>query len=504
MRVCVCLRVCVCGRITLLSSVFLQCKSKVPGVSLTVGRAPPLVTFPQPPGKQAPPLSCQSPPSRSCNIFLHFTPSCQNPPIPQPCPRQDATASHDGNRASMDNILDGSLDFEAPMPRVEYEERIRLAVKLESTIRKTLPLFQLNAAMFSALMVAPLGRLQSLIDTDDPDSLRSNLVLVRTSLNGMHNLLRVCNYILSLLHLPRHALTEALVFRGPGTVAATPAEVSDRTSSGSRKRPRSHSSRPLSPGHAGRTTSSTDKSRPRNSIERHCALRRDGEVCVITGTSSPQVCHIVPFSWTENKKNCGIVQSAMYDHGDLLWQRESMPAEELCELYRAPSSSDQSWNMLSLSPLLHVWWARPYFGLEYLGRLPPDSDDLVSVELRFRWLLRDKFIRPETAILLDKERDYHNCLLSRIWSSPDNHTIAARFITSGRQVLTGHTFFVRIPAQHVSKFIAAIKVQWALTQVAAMCGFAEAEDDDNDPDHAVREATILDWLRDVSGTEGCS
>lgn len=205
---------------------------------------------------------------------------------------------------------------------------------------------------------------------------------------------------------------------------------------------------------------------------------------------------------------------AMFNVASILWDADDLADEDQDELYRAPGTADQSWNMLSLSPQLHVWWSKPYFGLEYLGQLPAE-DAVVPVELRFRWLPRDQGMKPEITMNLAEERDYNRGLLSRIRDVRENPSTAARFIGSGHRVRSGHTVWVRIPAQHVARFITAIKVQWALCQVAAMCGFAENKDDvnqDSDDDNPLviqaqladveaRRRNVMDWLEEISKAE---
>ncbi|KAK3938691.1 hypothetical protein QBC46DRAFT_343278 [Diplogelasinospora grovesii] len=50
-----------------------------------------------------------------------------------------------------------------------------------------------------------------------------------------------------------------------------------------------------------------------------------------------------------------------------------------------PAASDKSWNMISLSPQLHAWWDRQYFGLEYMGGFVlPNA--MFRIQVRLQWL----------------------------------------------------------------------------------------------------------------------
>ncbi|KAM4060443.1 HNH endonuclease [Hirsutella rhossiliensis] len=404
---------------------------------------------------------------------------------------------HDGDHAIMRDLrkfLQGNHDFSPAvdrMPMDEYEERLRLVCALTAVIEvKSSIAPTLRAAEFSAFMVAPLGRLRTMLRAGDVDSLPYDTALhVLTALHSTHNLLRV-------------------FLRGPGTMAPATSSLSDSTSPRPRKRARSGSNLRWTsrPGSGAPLDPSQLQARARSRAERQRAFVRDKGLCVITGTSYPQVCHIVPFSWTESQKNCDILKEVILIPKDVIWNDDDLPSEAWTALWREPGSCDKSWNMLSLNPLLHVWWARSFFGLEYLGRLPAEEDGdkagaVIPVELRFRWLRRHPTARPDMVINFDDERDYANCFVSRLYDSPTDPATAERFVVSGQSVRTGHTICVRVPEPDADKFVAAVKVQWALTQIAAMCGFAETCDDDYDDDNPqaqrASEARVCEWLRDV-------
>ncbi|KAK3361012.1 hypothetical protein B0T24DRAFT_599792 [Lasiosphaeria ovina] len=48
--------------------------------------------------------------------------------------------------------------------------------------------------------------------------------------------------------------------------------------------------------------------------------------------------------------------------------------------------SDKLWNMISLSPHLHVWWRRAYFGFKFLGILPSEEEDKSMIRVQFHWM----------------------------------------------------------------------------------------------------------------------
>lgn len=95
------------------------------------------------------------------------------------------------------------------------------------------------------------------------------------------------------------------------------------TSTGSRKRARLAMGQPSTSGPSSEAPSVTG----RNKTESNRALVRDKELCVVTGTSCPQVCHIVPFSWTESQKNYNFVGGAIFGPFNVLWNTNDLPRE---------------------------------------------------------------------------------------------------------------------------------------------------------------------------------
>ncbi|RCI10340.1 hypothetical protein L249_4345, partial [Ophiocordyceps polyrhachis-furcata BCC 54312] len=325
-------------------------------------------------------------------------------------------------------------EYQAPVdmvPREEYETRLELISRIVDDIRSTAPAFELTLAMFSALMLAPLHCLQMF--TEGPSMAR----------------------MVSLENI-RALLTSFL--RGPGGNPSA--------------RPRQS---------IGAALTAALNAPSRSQMEKNNVLRRDGDACVVTGAPFPDVCHILPFSWSKSRYNCYKVQGELIYH-EHLWGDGNFSAEVRNWLTESPGAADKSWNMICLSPSLHRLWGKALFGLKYLGQLPAPPDEAeVPVQLQFRWLRREAVAPPEAwkPINPEGERDFETSRTSRFLNGVDAESmVSAHFAGSARPVESGHVITIRIPREDVQKFIAVINIQWSLCQLAAMSAAAEALEDE--------------------------
>ncbi|RDA85906.1 hypothetical protein CP532_2727 [Ophiocordyceps camponoti-leonardi (nom. inval.)] len=216
---------------------------------------------------------------------------------------------------------------------------------------------------------------------------------------------------------------------------------------------------------AARTPKGRDKS------ESAKARRRDGDVCIVTGATLPDVCHIVPFSWTSCDFHRDFIQTTLASA-----QHFGLPGlnfQQRCQMFRANGGADKAWNMLCLSPLLHKLWGKAQFGFKLIRRLDPTMQGLVPVELQFRWFRSPADgEKPNTPIDLATEQDYANCRASRLFHDYGYTNGSVRFAQSGHIVRSGHLCRVMIPLQDVDNFEAMIETKWAACTLAAMSAAA--------------------------------
>lgn len=187
------------------------------------------------------------------------------------------------------------------------------------------------------------------------------------------------------------------------------------------------------------------------------AFKRDEGRCVITGTTDPDVCHIIPFADSE---------SDQYRHHLVgLFHMEAFWGEARCRrLYkslssgRLPNMIDTAANMVCLSREVHTSWAQ---GLLAFGPLETPATCWPCIRLRVRWL----------------ERTWIPSMESRVSFSTDPRTVLVpedMRITRSRTVTDGQviTIFAEKKDQLPNRDI--LELQWAFLGMHASSGAPDA------------------------------
>lgn len=210
----------------------------------------------------------------------------------------------------------------------------------------------------------------------------------------------------------------------------------------------------------------------RNSSAISGCKSRDGNKCVLTGASDPEVCHIVPFSWnstqTNIKKTWYVYQAAALLMG-IEWTDEKSLL--LTNPY-APGGSDHVWNTICMSPLLHKWWSQAFFGLKCLGILPTDEGTSI-VEVQFQWMPRSKR-NPMASCSLTEENDMK--MIDEVKAFTDGGSLPVipehSRLDLNCPLLSGHTFHVEMPPEDAERFKDMLDLQWVCIVIAALSGAA--------------------------------
>ncbi|UPK94853.1 hypothetical protein LCI18_005788 [Fusarium solani-melongenae] len=113
----------------------------------------------------------------------------------------------------------------------------------------------------------------------------------------------------------------------------------------------------LNPGEGSNTTSRSsvvsDTTKVRNGDQKDLCLALDKRVCIVTGASHPNVCHIIPCSSVHHRAFIKSLRPILAQYLGLPKDHTTyMMLDSLIEL----GSSDHVWNMICLSPTLHDWW----------------------------------------------------------------------------------------------------------------------------------------------------
>ncbi|PHH58751.1 hypothetical protein CDD82_2736 [Ophiocordyceps australis] len=226
-------------------------------------------------------------------------------------------------------------------------------------------------------------------------------------------------------------------------------------------------------------TASDERPDTRSQTAANLAMERDGHRCILTKTSQPDACHIIPFSINKTEGKRTLTQK-ICDH--ILPRIVGLDDLKTAEtaIHGKVKASDEAWNILSLSPQLHRWWTqgRWAFKLEGLiptGQVSSDGQELVKVRLIFHWItVRGK--QPYLPVVPSVE------LANQMLNTCDKDFTpwAIRYDT-GRPVLTGDVVDIAMTSPEADKMAVVIKVQWAALQIASMSGAADVPDELMDP-----------------------
>lgn len=247
------------------------------------------------------------------------------------------------------------------------------------------------------------------------------------------------------------------------------------------------------------TFSPDDGKRNRDTVKR--CKERDGHVCVLTGTSDPEVCHIVPFSWNDGRANILKTQCVFGASEMLMGTNWADEWDNFLANLEAPGGSDRVWNTICISPILHRWWAQAYFGLKCLGIVLKDKNT-AAVEVQFHWMPRSRKdptapydLAKENGLskMVDEVKAFTDdgCLPA----TPRYGKIGASRIDLSCPLLSGHTFRVEMPPDDAGRFKGMLDFQWACILVAALSGAAGAPH--LLPDHpgwADPDLRTLEWV----------
>lgn len=186
--------------------------------------------------------------------------------------------------------------------------------------------------------------------------------------------------------------------------------------------------------------------------------------------------------------------------------------------------TDRSWNMLSLSPSLHTWWARGYFAFRCLGVTPAEGGQGI-VDLQLHWMPRPSRSttcpRPwELFVAQNDHRSFIDEWMGRsCYGDPEPESTASSrtgtdaMLTvphpaTSRLIQTGQLFRVTLSSMaDAYNMKIMLDLQWSCIKIASMSGAADSaiflagDDNDYDDDHNA-EAAEADLLYSVPNDDG--
>ncbi|KAH8648999.1 hypothetical protein BGZ61DRAFT_376214 [Ilyonectria robusta] len=378
-------------------------------------------------------------------------------------PDQDERVIH-----AVKSSLKMDLPFEKPrnlLPLDEAEIRRHHAIKIESHIRTYDPNFQINAVQLAIILLVPLSVLKR----------HGYLSHQTVTAIGLYDRLE------SIPSLTKHFLQKK--WTNDEYTRLSKARQLNTTSSKKSSNKKSSSKRPR-PSASSRLEDDDGEYLPndqsRNKTEKKLCLERDGDACVVMGTSNPEACHIVPFAW--NKSHTALRKTSMvYDYGRAFFDGEWLVTHEKhLANPNNPGSSDKAWNMICLNHQLHAWWSSARLGFKCLGITPSTKDQSKStVNLQFYWMPRQD-LKPTAKMTLEGDHNNFDAMADSATMFPQggmppvSGKLGASHIDAHIPILSGHLIDIQMPTADAALFKAMIDYQWALICVAALSGAAEA------------------------------
>ncbi|KAF5590904.1 uncharacterized protein FSUBG_10633 [Fusarium subglutinans] len=416
----------------------------------------------------------------------------------------------------------GELEEASPSssrPRVERVESLlpledyELRLELIESIRAELERFRgpekpdLTGLEFTYLINMPLDKLRSLKEML-PDTSGHLQAMINKLGNATWWFLQKAAHKIEFPERP-HANSSAKG-KAPQRVTSLgsvskPASSSKSHASGRRSASDGSTLRKIisNPSVAGSATSSVATSKSTEADRSEClkkvCLEFDGNCCVVTGASNPQVCHIVPFAWSKHQKNFEVTKRLMPALQLVIdIQPPKLKREAMDKLLLGVGCTDRLWNLVCLSPQLHEWWDHAYFGLMHYGSNDSEEDGFVEIHLQFVWMPRnisqfatkqialDQQAHPSTSLSAGLNHHYGGQTMKPCSDLSCNECQAIRKVKAhditNRPIVNGQIIVVKRRKEDAPLFEAMIKIQYAIIRAAAISGGALAPGELRDED----------------------
>ncbi|KAF5553407.1 hypothetical protein FNAPI_6771 [Fusarium napiforme] len=241
--------------------------------------------------------------------------------------------------------------------------------------------------------------------------------------------------------------------------------------------------------------------------------RLDQYRCIVTGLANPEACHIVPFHWNQDRDHLEKTEKILKNVGYIVFDQQSSAADSTHEeIIEEVKSSDKPWNLLCLSPQLHTWWSKAYFGFKYYGAVLCEDDPNYSIiSLQFVWMPCNIKAMATDQIDLEAQRDpstalgsylthrYGDGLLSacttrNFTQCPETKGVQCHDISSNRPVESGTIVKVKRLTKDRHLLEHVIKLQWSIICAAALSGGPLIGDDSVSSD--IEEEEMEYWEED--------
>ncbi|KAB5522171.1 hypothetical protein GE09DRAFT_1065865 [Coniochaeta sp. 2T2.1] len=220
--------------------------------------------------------------------------------------------------------------------------------------------------------------------------------------------------------------------------------------------------------------------------ERDKCLSRDRRQCVVTSSTDPGCCHIMPGRFKQDRAGTRTVPQLRHSMAALFGDRSWLMYEY--HDWDTVASTDRHWNMLTIDHELLDEGGRRFWALKY-ERMTTREDGKFLLEGRFFWLRRrNGSPLEEVDPLLDGPRFLRQ--LAGLHGSPGK---------GSQPLVSGRAFEVSLETKReAEKMKSMMEFQWACAVIAAMSGAGRPEDMDPDIHQAkCARRRVIAWLKAV-------
>ncbi|KAK1759800.1 hypothetical protein QBC47DRAFT_357631 [Echria macrotheca] len=202
------------------------------------------------------------------------------------------------------------------------------------------------------------------------------------------------------------------------------------------------------------TTDPTYEQLPETKEEEETYRIKLGEMrCIVTGTIDPDICRILPI---ESMVSCFEKLRRSKSCFDALWPIFPDRAKKIKWEYKPEG------NMLCLSPQLHRWWCKAYFGFKCSKILRGSTRERKILRLTLYWMPRRGFSGPQ-------ERDYILRYMADTLGPLDGVAAYRKATaTTGDLIQSGDMFAIEVDADLAPQMKKELDYQWTLVRIAAL------------------------------------
>lgn len=148
-------------------------------------------------------------------------------------------------------------------------------------------------------------------------------------------------------------------------------------------------------------------------------------------------------------------------------------------------SSDKSWNMLALSPLVCDLWARGLFAFKYIGVFK--EEPIATIQLQFCWMPQPTNPDPYRKIDFESSEELAQDITryAETSSTPQETRGAVSLANNNtsRAILSRDILKIRMPYDEAVKMKTMLHLQWAMISLLTLSGAAGFPELLREPSH---------------------